>query len=51
MTISSKSLIAETADFGSSATKSFWGIGVFTIGLPVVLLVVGLVIFLKRRHL
>lgn len=51
VTISSKSLIAETADFGSSATKSFWGIGVFTIGLPVVLLVVGLVIFLKRRHL
>ncbi len=51
VTISSKSLIAETADFGSSATKSFLGIGVFTIGLPAVLLVVGLVVFLKRRHL
>lgn len=51
VTISSKSLIAETADFGSSATKSFWGIGVFTIGLPLVLLAVGLVIFLRRRHL
>lgn len=27
------------------------GLGVFTIGLPVLILVIGLVIFLKRRHL
>lgn len=27
------------------------GLGVFTVGLPVLILVVGLVIFLKRRHL
>ena len=27
------------------------GLGVFTIGLPLVILAAGLVIFLKRRHL
>ncbi len=35
----------------SDATLSFFGIGVFTIGIPAVILVAGVVVFLRRRHL
>lgn len=35
----------------SQSTVNLLGLGVFTIGLPVVILVTGLVIFLRRRHL
>lgn len=35
----------------SQSTVTFLGLGVFTIGLPVLILAAGLVIFLKRRHL
>lgn len=35
----------------SSGTLSFLGLGVFTIGLPLIILIAGLVVFLKRRHL
>lgn len=41
-----------TLDISASVnTLIFWGLGVFTIGLPVLILVAGLVIFFKRRHL
>lgn len=35
----------------SAGTLNLLGLGVFTIGLPVVILAAGLIIFLKRRHL
>ena len=35
----------------SQGTIVMLGLGVFTVGLPVVILAMGLVIFLKRRHL
>lgn len=35
----------------SDAQLNFFGIGVFTIGIPAVVLLVGLVVFLRRRHL
>ncbi len=48
--ISSKSLETETVSF-STTTQIFVGLLLFTIALPVSLLVYGLVVFLKRRHL
>lgn len=35
----------------TSSTITFLGLGVFTIGLPLLILIAGMVIFLKRRHL
>ncbi len=35
----------------SQSTVQLLGFGVFTVGLPLAILIVGLVIFLKRRHL
>ena len=35
----------------SAGTVNMLGLGVFTIGLPVLIMVIGLVVFLKRRHL
>ena len=35
----------------TTAMSTFLGFWVFTIGLPVALLIVGVVIWLKRRHL
>lgn len=35
----------------SVSTANLLGLGVFTVGLPLLILAVGLVIFLKRRHL
>ena len=37
--------------FASSAVIQTIGLGLFTIVVPVVVLVIGLVIFLRRRHL
>lgn len=35
----------------SDATLRFFGLGIFTIGIPAAVLVIGLVVFLRRRHL
>jgi len=48
--ISSKSMTNETISFATT-TQIFVGLGLFTLVLPIGLLIVGLVIFLKRRHL
>lgn len=52
VTVYSNPVQTNTMDISMSAqTITLLGLGVFTIGLPVVILIVGLVIFLKRRHL
>lgn len=48
--ISSKPLTAETVSF-SVIEQIFVGLGLFTVLLPVAMLIVALVVFLKRRHL
>lgn len=48
--ISGKNLAAKTVTF-SSFTATVLGFGVFTVGIPLVLIVTSLVVFLKRRHL
>ncbi len=48
--ISAKPMTNETVSF-STTTQVFVGLGLFTIVLPLGLMVAGLVIFLKRRHL
>ena len=48
--VSTKSLERDTISFSDSATLIV-GLGVFTVGIPVVILVICLVVFLKRRHL
>ena len=35
----------------SNATLTFLGVGVFTVGIPAVVLIAGLLVFLRRRHL
>lgn len=47
----SKSLASESVDFGSSAVVNVVGLGIFTLGLPLLLLAIGLAVFLKRRRL
>lgn len=47
-----ESVQTNTIDITASVgTLNLLGLGVFTIGIPVVILIAGLVIFLKRRHL
>lgn len=47
-----QSVQTNTIDITASVgTLNLLGLGVFTIGLPVVILIAGLAIFLKRRHL
>ncbi len=48
--ISSKSLAQETISF-STTEQIFVGLGLFTVLLPLALLIAGLVVFLRRRHL
>lgn len=48
--ISTKSLDTETVEF-SDTTTLVVGLGVFTLGVPVVTLIICLVVFLRRRHL
>ena len=52
VTVISNSVQTNVLDVvASSSTINLLGLGVFTIGLPVLILIVGLVVFLKRRHL
>lgn len=48
--ISGKDLSAEKLSF-STLTAQVLGLGVFTLGIPLVLVVICLVVFFKRRHL
>lgn len=48
--ISAKPMTNETVSF-STSSQVFVGLGLFTIVLPLGLMIAGLVIFLKRRHL
>lgn len=48
--VSTKSLERDTISFSDSATLIV-GLGVFTVGIPVIILIICLVVFLKRRHL
>lgn len=48
--VSTKSLDQETIEF-SDSTALVVGLGVFTIGIPVVILIICLIVFLRRRHL
>lgn len=48
--VSSKSLESETVTF-TLGTAMVLGLGVFTIGIPAVVLIICLVVFLRRRHL
>ena len=49
--VSNKSVAPEKVDFGSESTKKTVGLGVFTIGLPVLMLIIALVVFLRRKNL
>lgn len=48
--VSTKSLERDTITFSDSTTLIV-GLGVFTVGIPVIILIICLVVFLKRRHL
>lgn len=49
--VATKSLATANVDFGSEATKKAVGLGLFTIGLPLCLLIAAFVIFLRRKNL
>lgn len=52
VSVYTQSVQTNTLDITASVgTLTTLGLGVFTIGIPVVILIAGLVIFLKRRHL
>lgn len=51
ISVSSRSLTQETVDFGGSLVPSVLGIGVFMIGLPVLLIVIAVVVFVRRKRL
>lgn len=52
VSVYTQSVQTNTLDITASAgTLNLLGLGVFTIGLPLVILIAGFVIFLKRRHL
>lgn len=52
VTVATEKVQTNTLDVTASrSTATFLGLGVFTVGLPVLILAAGLVIFLKRRHL
>lgn len=52
VSVYTESVQTNTLDITASAgTLNLLGLGVFTIGLPLVILIAGFVIFLKRRHL
>lgn len=50
VTISNKVITADTVTFSSTA-QLVLGLGVFTIGVPVIVLVVCLIVFLRRKNL
>ncbi len=49
--VSSRSLAQKTLDFGGSLVPGVLGIGVFMIGLPVLLIVIAIVVFVRRKRL
>ncbi len=49
--VSSRSLSQETLDFGGSAVPAVLGIGVFMVGLPVLLIIIAIVVFVRRKRL
>lgn len=51
ISVSSRSLTQQTVDFGGSLVPSVLGIGVFMVGLPVLLIVVAIVVFVRRKRL
>ncbi len=51
-TVSTEEVTTAAVDITASAgTLNLLGLGVFTVGIPAVLLIAGIVVFLKRRHL
>ena len=52
ITVETQAVQTQTYDVGASqSTIMLLGLGVFTIAIPVIILAVGLVIFLRRRHM
>lgn len=51
VSIAGKSLSNSTVDFGSEGVKKLIGLGVFTLVLPITMLVCCLVVFLRRKNL
>ena len=52
ITVETQAVQTQTFDVGASqSTIMLLGLGVFTIAIPVIILAVGLVIFLRRRHM
>lgn len=52
VSVSTQQVPTNTLDVAASvSTVNLLGLGVFTVGLPLAILIAGLVIFLKRRHL
>lgn len=51
ISISSRSMDMEMLDFGGSLVPKVLGIYVFTIGLPLVMIVIAVVVFVRRRRL
>ena len=49
--IEGKSLSTATVDFGSEGVKKLLGLGFFTVLLPLILLVGGITVFLRRKNL
>ncbi len=51
ISVSNRSLTQDTLDFGGSLVPTVLGIYVFTIGLPLIMIVVSIVVFVRRRRL
>ncbi len=51
ISVSNRSLSQETLDFGGSKVPAVLGIGIFTIGLPALMIVLAIVVFVRRRRL
>lgn len=50
VTVSAKEMSTEMLEF-TSKQATIWGVWVFTIGIPVVVLAICLIVFLRRKHL
>lgn len=51
ISVSSRSLATDTIDFGGSLVPQVLGIGIFMIGLPVLLILIAIVVFVRRKRL
>jgi len=51
ISVSNRPLSQESLDFGGSKVPAVLGLGVFTIGLPVLLVALSIVVFVRRRRL